>query len=64
MPRTPMKRFETTISVPGSPDLVVSTTQESGQTEAFAAAYHAAQVALFLASEQPNSIGSWTVVVS
>lgn len=64
MPRTPMKRFETTISVPGSPDLVISTTQESGQTVAMAAANHAAQVALTLASEQPSDISGWAVVVS
>lgn len=64
MPRTPMKRFETTISVPGSPDLVVSTTQESGQTVAMAAAAHAAQVALVLASEQPDDVSAWTVTVS
>lgn len=64
MPRVPMKRFETTITVPGSPDLVVSTTQESGQSVAMAAANHAAQVALMLASEQPSDISAWTVTVS
>lgn len=64
MPRTPMKRFETTITVPGAPDLVVSTTQESGQTEAMAAAAHASAVALMLASEAPEAVSSWTVTVS
>lgn len=64
MPRTPMKRFETTISVPGSPDFVVSTTQESGETVAMAAASHASQVALMLASEAPSDVSGWTVSVS
>ncbi len=64
MPRAHMKRFETTIPVPGSPDLVVSTTQESGETVAMAAASHASQVALTLASEAPTDVATWTTVVS